>query len=151
MSYLATLVPTQLSNIYTMVERMAKLGITNPYAQAAVLAVVSKESGFIQKSETSYRNTDNTRIRKIFGSRVPSDDASLDLLKQNDEAFFNAVYGGRYGNAANEGYKYRGRGYNQLTFKGNYKSIADLIKTDIVSTCEFVLIIVLYSIATFKD
>lgn len=138
MSYISTLIPAQLSNIYTMVERMVKKGIVNPYAQAAILAVVSKESGFVPKSEASYRNTDNTRIRKIFGSRVPSDDASLNLLKQNDEAFFNAVYGGRYGNSPTEGYKYRGRGYNQLTFKGNYASVAKLIGTDIVSNPDLV-------------
>ena len=32
----------------------------------------------------------------------------------------NTVYGGRFGNAANEGYKYRGRGMIQITFKDNY-------------------------------
>jgi len=138
MSYLSTLVPNQLSNIYTMVGRMDKFGITNNYAKAAILAVVSKESGFIPKSETSYKNTSNKRIREIFGTRVPSDDASLDLLKRNDESFFNAVYGGRYGNSPTEGYKYRGRGYNQLTFKGNYESVAKLIKTDIVSNPDLV-------------
>ena len=31
------------------------------------------------------------------------------------------MYGGRYGNAQNEGYKYRGRGLIQLTFKENYQ------------------------------
>jgi hypothetical protein len=30
------------------------------------------------------------------------------------------LYGNRYGNAQNEGYKYRGRGLIQLTFKDNY-------------------------------
>lgn len=138
MSYVSTLIPAQVSNIYTMIERMVKKGIINPYAQAAILAVVSKESGFTPKSETSYKNTSNERIRKIFGSRVPADDNQLNALKQNDEAFFNAVYGGRYGNSPTEGYKYRGRGYNQLTFKGNYASIAKLINIDIVSNPDLV-------------
>lgn len=138
MSYVSTLVPAQMSNIYTMIERMVKKGIINPYAQAAILAVVSKESGFKPKSEASYKDTSNERIRKIFGSRVPADDNQLNALKKNDVAFFNTVYGGRYGNAPDEGYKYRGRGYNQLTFKGNYASIAKLINIDIVSNPDLV-------------
>jgi len=34
----------------------------------------------------------------------------------------NTVYGGRLGNARDEGYKYRGRGMIQITFKDNYKT-----------------------------
>jgi len=42
-------------------------------------------------------------------------------LKGNKRKFFNAVYGGRLGNAKDEGYKYRGRGYIQLTGKNNWE------------------------------
>ncbi|MEI6672455.1 MAG: glycoside hydrolase family 19 protein [bacterium] len=33
-----------------------------------------------------------------------------------------------------DGYKYRGRGFNQLTFKNNYKKYAELTGTDILNT-----------------
>jgi hypothetical protein len=97
--------------------------------------VVSKESAFIPKSESSYRNTENSRIRKIFGSRVQQySESELTALKNNDEAFFNAVYGlAKFGQTANEGYKYRGRGLNQITFKGNYKKVGDQIGIDLVN------------------
>ena len=131
--YFSTLTSEQRGNIFTLVSEMDKAGITDKDAKVAILAVVSKESNFVPKSEVSYKNTSNARIRDIFGSRVPADDVALNALKANDEAFFNKVYGGRYGNAANEGYKYRGRGYNQLTFKGNYSSIKNRIGVDIVS------------------
>lgn len=131
-TYFESLSATQRSNINYLISRMAAKGVTNPLSQAAMLAIVSKESGFIPKSEASYKNTPNSRIRSLFGNRVPADDASLDKLKKDDVAFFNAIYGGMYGNAKDEGYKYRGRGYNQLTFKGSYKAIGDKIGVDLV-------------------
>jgi hypothetical protein len=70
----------------------------------------------------------------VFGSRLAGyNEAQLTALKANDEKFFNAVYGGWYGNSSNEGYKYRGRGYNQLTFKGNYEQIGRQIGVDLVN------------------
>jgi predicted chitinase len=134
-TYFDTLTAAQKSNIKFIVQRMNEKGITNPLTQSAILAVVSKESAFIPKSEDSYRNTANDRIRKIFGSRVSQfDEAGLTALKSNDEAFFNAVYGlPRFGQTANEGYKYRGRGLNQITFKSLYKKLGTLIGLDLVN------------------
>ncbi len=112
---------------------MVKSGITNPYTKAGILAVTSKESSFIPKSEVSYRNTSNDRIRSIFTKFKGMSDAELNALKADDEKFFNAVYGGKYGNGPAEGYKYRGRGFNQITFKDNYKAIGNKIGVDLVS------------------
>lgn len=112
---------------------MDEYGIINPYTRIAILSVIAKESGFVPKSETPYRNTSNSRIRKIFGKRVPNDDDELTKLKADDKAFFDKVYGGRYDNASDEGYKYRGRGFNQLTFKSAYKVYSTLIGKDLVS------------------
>lgn len=134
-TYMDGLTAEQKNNIKFIIQRMNEKGITNPITQSAILAVVSKESAFIPRSESSYRNTDNSRIRKIFGSRLQQyNDAELTTLKSNDVAFFNAVYGlAKYGQTANEGYKYRGRGLNQITFKGNYKKVGDQIGVDLVN------------------
>jgi predicted chitinase len=91
-------------------------------AAAAVMGVVGGESGFQMFKEASYKNTDNSRIRAIFSRKLGKmSNSDLDTLKKSDEAFFNAVYGGEAGNAPDEGYKYIGRGFNGITFKGNYK------------------------------
>lgn len=112
---------------------MKRNGITNTMIQAGILAVVSKESTFIPKAEKDYSKTDNARIRSIFGSRLKDlNEAQLTALKKDPKAFFDLLYGGRYDNGADEGYKYRGRGFNQLTFKSNYKKTAELINIDIV-------------------
>jgi len=131
--YFSTLSTTQKNNIAFIIKRMKEKGITNPISQAGILAVVSKESGFIPKSEISYKNTSNDRIRSIFYKLRNYSDADLNTLKASDENFFNKIYGGMYGNSSTEGYKYRGRGLNQLTFKGNYQAIAPKIGVDIVT------------------
>jgi predicted chitinase len=90
-------------------------------AIAAVMGVCAGESGFQQLKEAAYNTTSNQRIREIFGSRLSSySESALTTLKQSYNAFFDAVYGNMYGNAANEGGKYVGRGFNGITFKDNY-------------------------------
>lgn len=115
-------------NAQAVINSMNKHGITNPYTQKAILGVIGKECGFMPQNETSYSTTSSARIRSIFGERVSKmTDAQIDQLKKNDEAFYNYLYGGRYGNAPNEGYKYRGRGFNGITFKGVYQKMNDLM------------------------
>jgi len=134
MGYVDTLQSWQKRNIDQLIDTMDKLGIRDDFTQASVLAVISKESAFRPQAERSYKNTSADRIKSIFGKYINDLTTSeIDQLKQDDVAFFNKVYGGRYGNASNEGYKFRGRGYNQLTFKSNYKSLSDQVGIDLVS------------------
>lgn len=133
----------QRGNINLLIDEMNKAKIINPYTQVGILSVIGKESGFIPKNETSYANTkDNVRIREIFTDRVPASDDELNILKTNDEAFFDAVYGPAAAAKADrntgntepgDGYKYRGRGFNGLTFKTNYKTYGDMIGEDLVT------------------
>lgn len=118
------------------IDALRKNGISNLEVQAAVLATIAKESGFVPKSETSYSGTNNARIRSIFGTRVKSlSEDQLTKLKADPIAFFDYIYGNRYGNTAKgDGYKYRGRGLNQITFKGNYDQIGKMIGVDLVNS-----------------
>jgi len=116
-------------NAQLVVDALKKYGIVNPLTQKAILSVIVKESNFIPKDEISYKNTSNERIRKIFGSKVKDlSDDELNRIKKTDE-FWDVVYGGRYGNdSPGDGAKYRGRGFNGLTFKGNYEKYNNLLK-----------------------
>jgi predicted chitinase len=130
----------QKSRASLIASELKKLGITNKYVVAGILAVVSKESDFNRLKELGYQNTDNGRIKAIFGSRVASlSDAQLTALKKDYNKFFEAVYGGAWGakslgnDKVGDGAKYVGRGYNQLTGKGNYKLIGTNIGVDLVN------------------
>lgn len=55
------------------------------------------------------------------------------------ERIANRVYANRMGNGdyqSGDGYKYRGRGYIQLTGKNNYKLYADLLDVDLINSPE---------------
>lgn len=131
-------------NAQLMIDYMNEKGITNPYTQIGILSVIGKESGFVPQNEICYGGTDNSRIRELFGNRLDDyeDDDKLDTLKRNCEKFFDVVYGKEAKdelgwNTGNDnkgdGYKYRGRGFNQITFKNTYKSIGNMIGEDLVS------------------
>lgn len=125
-------------NIDIVIKELTAAGITNPQAISAILAIISKESGFVPKNETSYSKTSNDRIRSIFSKTKDLSDQALTSLKADPVKFFNYVYGGRYGNSATEGYKYRGRGFNQLTFKGNYEYYGKKLQLDLVGNPDLV-------------
>lgn len=127
MSYLDSLTQQQKNNINIIKDEAQKSGITNPYSIAAILSIVSKESSFIPQSENL--NYSAKRLQQVFNLSS----TRANELAGKPEAIGNAVYGGKYGNAKNEGYKYRGRGYNQLTFKGNYEAFGKIIGEDLVS------------------
>lgn len=125
-------------NIDLLVDAMNDFGITDPMAQIGILSVIGKESNYIPKSETSYSNTAPSRIRHLFGGRVAhlSDD-EINQLKKDDKKFYNLIYAKTVGNGKNgtddgDGYKYRGRGFNQLTGIGNYEKYGNLIGKNLV-------------------
>jgi predicted chitinase len=133
---------TQKRNIKLMIDYMNEKGITDPLAQIGILSVISKECNFKPKSEVSYATTSNSRIRKIFGKRVAKySDSELNSIKQDEERFFNIVYANIIGNgneASGDGYRYRGRGFNQLTGRGNYRKYGNMIGKDLVGNPDLV-------------
>ena len=129
----------QKQNALYLKQAATEQGITNPHVQTAIIGVVYKESGLKPKSEISYANTSNIQIRKTFSNVRKMADTELNTLKKDPVAFFNKVYdstipgGPQLGNGPTDGYKYRGRGGNQLTGKANYAAYAKLTGIDILN------------------
>lgn len=133
-------------NIDLLIEEMKKAGITNPYSQIAVLSVIGKESNFIPQSEKmNYSPGRLAEVWRIFsktGSAVPRGQGNFyknelaTKYANSPERLANLVYGGRYGNgpaSSGDGWKYRGRGFNQITFKGTYEKYSRLLGLDLVN------------------
>ena len=115
-----------------------KFNITNPLRLAHFLAQCGHESGgFKAVSENLNYSADG--LKKIFGKYFPGD-TSLQYAK-NPEKIGSRVYASRNGNgdeASKEGYKFRGRGYIQLTGKSNYVAFTKFIGEDCVTNPELV-------------
>jgi len=131
------------ANINILIGEMEKENLTNPYSQVGILSVIGKESGFIPKSEYSYSGTDNSRLRGIFGARLTRfTDPQLEELKKDNVKFYDVIYGPEAksflgwetGNTSpGDGYKYRGRGFNGVTFKYLYDKYGKEVGLDLVN------------------
>jgi len=115
-----------------------KFNITNTLRLAHFLAQCGHESGgFKAVSENLNYSADG--LKKIFGKYFPGN-LNESYAKQ-PEKIASRVYGSRMGNgdeSSKEGYKFRGRGYIQLTGKSNYSSFDKLVDDDIVGNPDLV-------------
>jgi predicted chitinase len=123
-------VPESKKNIITKIVELAKKnGITDRERLTCILAVAGGETQWNPGKSESFSYS-LSRAREVFGTRIPKNDkTALTYIPTSkggsgsQEKLANLLYGGRYGNASNEGWKYRGRGMTQITFKGNYSNV----------------------------
>jgi len=116
-----------------------KFGITTNLRLAHFLAQCGHESGGF-KAVSENLNYGAKGLRDIFGKYFPTDKLAASY-ERKPEKIANKVYANRMGNgneASGEGFKFRGRGYIQLTGKENYKKFGKFIEEDIVSNPDLV-------------
>lgn len=102
------------------------------------LAQCAHESGNFKFVEENL-NYSADGLLKIFPKYFSKDTAAI--AGRKPEVIANIVYSNRMGNgdrASGEGWKFRGRGYIQLTGKVNYKSFGEYIKVDLIANPELV-------------
>ena len=117
----------------------AKFNITNPLRLAHFLAQCGHESGG-WKATSENLNYSSKGLMGIFKKYFPTL-ALAEQYARKPIAIASRVYGGRMGNGAEptqDGYKFRGRGYIQLTGKDNYSSFDKFVPEDILANPDLV-------------
>jgi putative chitinase len=117
----------------------AKFELNTPLRLAHFLAQAGHESGGF-KAVNENLNYGAKGLLGIFKKYFPTEQKAL-LYERKPEKIANLVYGGRMGNGpevSGEGYKFRGRGYIQLTGKDNYKAFDAVVTENIIETPDLV-------------
>lgn len=112
-------------------------GIISSIELANFMAQVTQESHGLTSLEESFRYTKNIWQIPVHSvaKEHPLDGelARKEALDRHPEKLAELMYGGRMGNdRPGDGYKYRGRGYIQLTGKDNYRSAGEALGLDLV-------------------
>jgi len=116
----------------------AKFNITNPLRLAHFLAQCGHESGGF-RAVSENLNYSAKGLVGTFPKYVSA--ATAAQYERKPEMIASKVYGSRMGNgdeASKEGYKFRGRGYIQLTGKSNYTNFAKFIGEDTIANPDLV-------------
>lgn len=129
-----------------VVSAMKEFGIDTPRRQAYFLAQIGTESNGFRAAQESF-NYSITGLQ-IFGARLTEPQrqqlgrkpGELALSPARQEAIANIVYGGRYGNnLIGDGWKYRGRGLKQVTFKDNYAACGKALGLNLTDNPDLLL------------
>jgi putative chitinase len=112
----------------------AKFQINTPLRLAHFLAQCGHESGGFRATQENL-NYSAKGLAGIFKKYFPTEAAAAPYAR-NPQKIASKVYGNRMGNgpeSTGEGYKFRGRGYIQLTGKDNYTAFGKSIGEDMVA------------------
>lgn len=120
-------------------ETAKKFNITNNLRLAHFLAQCAHESGNF-KAVFENLNYSANGLRKVFPGYFPNQTIANEFARK-PQKIANKVYGSRMGNgdeASGDGWKYRGRGYIQLTGKNNYMIFDRVVEDDILKNPDLV-------------
>jgi len=141
-----SLTQNQKDNIIIIDEVLKNRGFNTVESRIGILAVIGKETQIQPISENSYAGSTNTYILDKFGERVRNGKKlnsltpdELTALKKDPKAFFNWIYNNTNGNipdTTDDGWNYRGRGFNQITGRNNFAGITKFTGKDFISNPE---------------
>ena len=117
----------------------AKFDINSPLRLAHFLAQCGHESGGFRATQENL-NYSAKGLMGIFKKYFPTE-AIANAYQRNPQKIANKVYANRMANgdeASGDGYKFRGRGYIQLTGKDNYTQFGKAIGENITANPDVV-------------
>ena len=114
------LTQAQVEGMEAILNEWDKSGKTDPRWLAYIMATAHHETGARFAPVEENLNYSAKRLTEVWPKRFPSI-AAAKPYANNPERLANSVYGGRLGNdEPGDGWKYRGRGFVQVTGKDNY-------------------------------
>lgn len=126
-----------VAEYYELFEK--KYNINTDLRRAHFFAQLAHESaGFSAIIENL--NYSKTSLRKVFSRYFTLEQAAE--YERKPEKIANRVYANRMGNkneASGDGWKYRGRGFIQLTGKNNYQAFSNAVGVDFVNNPDLIL------------
>ena len=120
-------------------DTIAKFELNTPLRLSHFLAQAGHESGGF-KAVNENLNYGAKGLLSIFKKYFPTEEKAK-LYERKPEKIANLVYGSRMGNgaeASGEGFRFRGRGYIQLTGKDNYKAFDAVVAESIIDNPDLV-------------
>lgn len=134
---LAELIP---ENVLTQIPgTMEKYEINTALRLSHFLSQIGHESGNFRATIENL-NYGAKGLRTTFGRYFPTDELAKQY-ERKPEKIANRVYANRMGNgpeSSGDGWKYRGRGYIQLTGKTNYAAIDRVVEENILETPDLI-------------
>jgi putative chitinase len=120
-------------------DTIAKFELNTSLRLAHFLAQAGHESGGFKLVKENL-NYGAKGLLGVFKKYFPTQ-AKAALYERKPEKIANLVYGNRMGNgveASGDGFKFRGRGYIQLTGKDNYKAFDSAVPENIIDNPDLV-------------
>jgi len=111
---------------------MAEVGVDTPHEIASFLAQIGHESGQLQRLEENLNYSDKGLLA-TWPKRF--DLVTAARCARKPEVIANRVYANRMENgdeASGDGWRYRGRGLIQVTFKRNYRRCGEYLGLDLL-------------------
>jgi putative chitinase len=134
---LKTVIPDEV--LSQIPETIAKFQLNTPLRLAHFLAQCAHESGN-WKFKTENLNYSAPALQSVFRKYFP-DEATAAQYARKPEMIANKVYASRMSNGdegSGDGWRFRGRGYIQLTGKHNYSLFDTIVEENILETPDLV-------------
>lgn len=130
----------ELSNKYNTV--LNKYNVNTPLRRLHFFTQIGAESNYISQAEKGgYSKIETLRATFLSPFKGKNDDFVRGYLN-NSVKLFNYVYANRGGNnneLSGDGYKFRGRGLLQNTFKNQYATLSKILGVDLIKNPDLLL------------
>lgn len=121
-------------NREALIKQMNAAGIKDQNEQAMFMAQMHHESGGFRSMEESFKYGSPSRIMAVSATARGKGEAAVrEAMDKGPEAVAELMYGGRMGNKPGEAYKFRGRGFVQLTGRDQYEAAGKALGLDLAN------------------